>query len=144
MEELLSQLPGIIVTTITILGSGAAWRFYEKKLLLNQKTKEAEADQKKIERLEQRKNRDLFQEDLRERVLRLETKLEEAQREITLLTERSSGMRAIILLLHQENKILKNKFLGKDVELDGIEGLIGNNLEELLRETLGESVDEKE
>jgi hypothetical protein len=62
--EVEQQIFTVIVTFITVLTSTAAWKFYEKKLQIKQKEKEDNVRDGK-----------LYRDDLRERIVKLETLL---------------------------------------------------------------------
>jgi predicted RNase H-like nuclease (RuvC/YqgF family) len=111
MEEMTSQnLISVMITAITVLGSTAAWSFYEKKMKLRfQEDREDERQQH------------LFRDDLRERVAVLEAKLEtsykereELQSEIRKLSEATAAMRVEIDFLRKENESLRRQLKNRD------------------------------
>lgn len=111
MEEMTSQnLISVLITAITVLGSTAAWNFYEKKMKLRfQEDREDERQQH------------LFRDDLRERVAVLEAKLEtsykereELQSEIRKLSEATAAMRVEIDFLRKENESLRRQLKNRD------------------------------
>lgn len=111
MEEMTSQnLISVLITAITVLGSTAAWNFYEKRMKLRfQEDREDERQQH------------LFRDDLRERVAVLEAKLEtsykereELQSEIRKLSEATAAMRVEIDFLRKENETLRKQLKNRD------------------------------
>jgi len=98
MEE---NIYTILITLITVLTSTAAWKFYEKKL--NVKSMKEKGEQKDSE---------LFRDDLRDRVVKLETLLQESAKEKDKMREN------IILLTSQVSKLsVEVEFLRKDNEM---------------------------
>ena len=91
----------IIVTVLTVLTSSAAWKFWEKRMTINaEKDKDLKADGR------------LFREDLKDRVLKLETLLNESSKEKDKMREN------IILLTAQVSKLeVEVEFLRKDNEM---------------------------
>lgn len=87
----------LIVAVVTILGSGAAFKFYESFI----KSKKEEAREL---RQEQRSDNPetMFREDLLKRVNEMSTSLETAQSEILRLTQK-------VAELETENKYLKRE-----------------------------------
>ena len=111
MEEMTSQnFISVMITAITVLGSTAAWSFYEKRMKLRfQEDREDERQQH------------LFRDDLRERVAILESKLEtsykereELQTEIRKLSEATAAMRVEIDFLRKENETLRKQLKNRD------------------------------
>lgn len=111
MEEMTSQnFISVMITAITVLGSTAAWSFYEKRMKLRfQEDREDERQQH------------LFRDDLRERVAVLESKLEtsykereELQTEIRKLSEATAAMRVEIDFLRKENESLRRQLKNRD------------------------------
>lgn len=95
----------VIVTLITVAGSAGAWKFYESKL----RYKHRVSEQNKEEYV-------LFREDLRERVVKLEKKLsdkdkekEELQKQITELKTQLAEYKVRLEFLEKENSRLLNK-----------------------------------
>lgn len=68
MPEL--DITSIVITVITMLGGTGAWAYYAKRLELNKKLEESELAEK-----------NLYRDDLRERVAILEDRLENERRE---------------------------------------------------------------
>lgn len=95
----------IFITAITVLGSTAAWNFYEKRLLLKAK-----------EEKDREKERSEYKDDLRERVAVLESKLEkseldkrELQEEVLRLVEKISALSVEVEYLRRENADLRSQ-----------------------------------
>lgn len=111
MEEITSQnFISVVITAITVLGSSAAWNFYEKRLKLQSKSDQDEM-----------KQQHLFRDDLRERVAVLESKLEtsykereELQTELRKLSEATAAMRVEIDFLRKENEALRKQLKNRD------------------------------
>lgn len=83
----------VLVTTITVLGSAGAWRFYEKKAMRKEKTE------------------DYMKDECRERIARLEVLLEKSSIEkdflrnkILELTEEVAELRIKVDFLGDKNK----------------------------------------
>ena len=87
----------LIIAVVTILGSGAAFKFYESFI----KTKKEEARELRQERREENPET-MFREDLLKRVNEMSTSLETAQSEILRLTQK-------VAELETENKYLKRE-----------------------------------
>ena len=87
----------LIIAVVTILGSGAAFKFYESFI----KTKKEEARELRQERREENPET-MFREDLLKRVNEMSTSLESAQSEILRLTQK-------VAELETENKYLKRE-----------------------------------
>lgn len=87
----------LIIAVVTILGSGAAFKFYETFI----KTKKDEARELRQERREENPET-MFREDLLKRVNEMSTSLETAQSEILRLTQK-------VAELETENKYLKRE-----------------------------------
>lgn len=106
----LQDLSSVLVTAITVLGSTAAWNFYEKRMRLKHKEEQEDSRQQY-----------LFRDDLRERVAVLESKLEaaykdreELQDEIRQLAEQTAAMRVEIDFLRKENELLRKQLRARD------------------------------
>lgn len=88
---------GIIIALVTALTSGAAWKFWEQRLKAKQEMKE--------------KNREedfAYRDDLKARVGRLESLLEESNEKVLALTAEVHALRTEVLFLTKENERLKN------------------------------------
>lgn len=97
-------LATVFITLITVLGSSAAWKYYEKKLSYKLQAK-------KIEEIEDT----MHITDLRKRIEKLEKLLEEAKEEkddlrneIVKLTSETSAMKTELEYLLKENKLLRD------------------------------------
>jgi|TARA_R110000787_G_scaffold24935_5_gene70250 hypothetical protein len=95
----------VVVTMIAVLFSAGAWRFYERKIKL--KTK--------LETLD-RTDQNMYRDDLRERVKRLEKLLLSSSEEkdimrdqILSLTKEVSALHVKVDFLEKENQRLKSK-----------------------------------
>jgi predicted nuclease with TOPRIM domain len=96
----------LLVTVIGVLGSSAAWRFYEKKLAMSSTLQTDEI-----------KTGHLFREDLQDRVSNLETKLaqsakdkDDLQLEIKKLTQATSALKVEVEFLRKENALLRQLY----------------------------------
>ena len=105
MEGIDSNVITVLITLVTVLGSGAAWQFYEKRMNL----RHAESEKDKKEHL-------LYRDDLRERVAVLESKLEQSQKEkvelletLRELSEQTAALRVEVEFLKKENERLHDE-----------------------------------
>jgi septal ring factor EnvC (AmiA/AmiB activator) len=89
----------IAVTLITVLGSTAAWDFYKKKL-----------DMKKKEESEDKEEKNLYRDDLKDRVSKLELLLAESADEKDKLRDKVIALTADVATLST-----KVEFLEKEV-----------------------------
>jgi len=94
----------VLVTIMTVLFSAGAWKFYEKRIKL--KTE--------LER-EDRSDQNMYRDDLRDRVRRLEQLLtdsavekDEMRNQILSLTKEVSALHVKVEYLEKENQRLKN------------------------------------
>ena len=94
----------VIVTVVTVLFSAGAWKFYEARMQLKAKDNQ-----------DNRNDQNMYRDDLRERVKRLEQLLQESSEEkdemrgqILELTQEVSELRVKVLYLEKENERLKN------------------------------------
>lgn len=102
----LTEVIVVVVSTAgTILGSSAIWRFLESRAKEKQRT--ADLD---------RKDENLYRDDLRERVAVLESKLERAelekndlQREMIRLVEKIAALSVEVEFLRKENSDLRTE-----------------------------------
>ena len=92
----------LIIAVVTILGSGAAFKFYESFI----KTKKEEARELRQERREENPEA-MFREDLLKRVNEMSTSLETAQSEILRLTQKVAELETENRYLKREVDILK-------------------------------------
>ena len=112
MLDYTEVIVGALTTAGTVLGSSAAWKFWEKRA--GEKAKQAEMD---------RKDENLFRDDLRERVAALEAKLEKSdkekqnlQKEVIKLVEKIAMLSVEVEFLRKENTELREKlgYAGND------------------------------
>lgn len=96
----------LLITIVGVLGSSAAWRFYEKKLAMSSTLQSDEI-----------KTGHLFREDLQERVSNLESKLahsakdkDDLQLEIKKLTQATSALKVEVEFLRKENFLLRQLY----------------------------------
>ena len=97
------NLTSTIITIATVLTSAGAWQFYQNRLKLRHK-----------EKVEDRGEQTLFRDDLRERVVILEQKLEEAyenkaktERKLTEVMTQLAEYKVRLEYLEKENDRLK-------------------------------------
>lgn len=102
--EALDNITTVIITIITVLFSAGAWRFYETKMKLKAKVEQEEKD-----------HQNMYRDDLKERVRRLEQLLQDSEQQkkemsdkIIKLTEEVSELRVKVTFLEKENERLKN------------------------------------
>jgi len=88
----------VLVTLLTVLGSGAAWRYYEKRALNRERTE------------------NFLKDDCRERIIKMELLLErssnekdEMRSEILRLTSMVSELKVRVEFLERENQDLRQK-----------------------------------
>jgi len=99
------QIYTIFVTLITVLTSTAAWKFYEKRMSLKAKKED-----------DMSKDGKMFRDDLRDRVLKLETLLTESSKEkdkmrenIVSLTSQVSRLEVEVEFLRKDNEALRSE-----------------------------------
>jgi len=97
------QIYTIVITLLTVLTSTAAWKYYEKRLNLKAKKDEDNS-----------KDGRLYRDDLRDRVLKLETLLGESSKEkdkmrenIVSLTSQVSRLEVEVEFLRKDNESLR-------------------------------------
>tara|TARA_R100000908_G_C3630037_1_gene71347 strand:+ start:179 stop:478 length:300 start_codon:yes stop_codon:yes gene_type:complete len=88
----------IIISLITVLFGGGAWKFYE--FLIKKKS-----DDKKIELSE----KTMYRDDLKKRVSKLEEDKEECQKSLMDISNKLSSLETKIEYLEKENNELKIK-----------------------------------
>ncbi len=100
----IDNISTVLVTLFTVLFSAGAWKFYETKMKL--KAKDAQ---------DEKNDQNMYRDDLRERVRRLEQLLQESSEEkdemrdqILSLTKEVSELRVKVSFLEKENERLKN------------------------------------
>ena len=91
----------VVVTLITVLGSSAAWRFYEKRAMRKERDEE------------------FIRHDCKDRIAKLEVLLQESSREkdemratILKLTEQVSALAVKVEYLQKENSELLKRLKG--------------------------------
>lgn len=99
----MDNLTTIIVTITTVLFSASAWQFYEKRMKM--KSEEDKAD---------RSEQNMYRDDLKDRVKRLEQLLADSadekdkmREQILALTEEVSELRVKVTFLEKENNRLR-------------------------------------
>lgn len=100
----MDNLTTIIITVVTVLFSAGAWNFYEKKIQLK-------SDKMKGDKSDQ----NMYRDDLRQRVKKLEQLLsdsadekDEMRENILSLTNEVAVLRTKVTFLEKENERLKN------------------------------------
>lgn len=100
----IDNISTVIITLITVLFSAGAWKFYETRMRIK-------AEQQNDEKVHQ----NMYRDDLKERVKRLEQLLKESSNEkdlmreqILALTQEVSELRVKVTFLEKENERLKN------------------------------------
>ena len=91
-----NNLTTIIVSFITVLFGGGAWKFYE--FLVKKKS-----DDKKVEFTEQT----MYRDDLKGRVLRLEEDKEECMKSLMEISNKLASLETKVIFLEKENSELK-------------------------------------
>ena len=98
------QLTTIIITTLTVLGSSEAWKFFKTRLQLKSKEKNKQFDTDQA-----------YNKDLKERVQQMEGMLlqcvqakDDMQQMVLDLTSEVSTLRERVVHLEKENERLKN------------------------------------
>lgn len=93
-----NNLTTIIVSLITVLFGGGAWKFYE--FLVKKKS-----DDKKLELSEQT----MYRDDLKKRVLRLEQDKDECMKSLIEISKKLSSLETKVVFLEKENNELRIK-----------------------------------
>ena len=88
---------GIIIAIVTALTSGAAWKFWEQRMKAKQEERELD-----------RREDFAYRDDLKARVSRLETLLEQSNTQVLELTAEVHALRTEVGFLKKENERLKN------------------------------------
>ena len=91
-----NNLTTIIVSLITVLFGGGAWKFYE--FLVKKKS-----DDKKLELSEET----MYRDDLKNRVAKLEEDKEECMKSLMDLSSKISALETKVVFLEKENSELK-------------------------------------
>jgi len=94
----------LIIAVVTILGSGAAFKFYENLI----KAKKAEARELRMEKRDENPET-MFREDLLKRVEEMSAALESANAKILGLTQKVAELETENRYLQREIDILKRK-----------------------------------
>jgi phage host-nuclease inhibitor protein Gam len=89
----------ILVTVLTVLGSAGIWKYMEARLKAKATMNEQDLAQNDTVQ---------FRDDLKQRVLRLETLLEESNAQVITLTAKVGRLETEVLYLTKENERLKN------------------------------------
>ena len=92
----------IILAVVTVLGSGAAFKYYESRARLKSEERKAE----RLERKEEDPNT-LYRDDLKNRVEEMDRALKEAHKELLALTEKVAKLETENSFLRREIDILK-------------------------------------
>ena len=100
----MDNITTVIVTIVTVLFSAGAWKFYEARMKL-----------KSEEKADEKTDQNMYRDDLRERVRKLETLLSESSDEkdkmrnqILELTGEVAELKTKVEFLEKENERLKN------------------------------------
>lgn len=94
----------LIIAALTILGSGAAFKFYESVIKNKKEAAQQLRQEKRAENPET-----MFREDLLKRVEEMSIALEAAQGKILSLTQKVAELETENKYLHREIDILKRK-----------------------------------
>ena len=104
----MDNITTVIITIVTVLFSAGAWKFYEARMKL-----------KSEEKADEKTDQNMYRDDLRERVRKLETLLSESSDEkdamrdqILELTAEVAELRAKVEFLEKENQRLKKYLNG--------------------------------
>ena len=92
----------IIISLITVLFGGGAWKFYE--FLIKKKS-----DDKKVEMSE----KTMYRDDLKHRVAKLEDDKEECMKSLMEISNKLSALETKVLFLEKENNELKIRLQNK-------------------------------
>ena len=99
------DLPQILITALTLIFSAGAWNFYQARMKLKHNERKDEKDEKT-----------LFRDDLRERVAKLEQLLDQAQEEKEAIQEKLTNVlqdlaayRVRLEFLEKENERLRHR-----------------------------------
>jgi len=96
------NLTTIIISLITVLFGGGAWKFYE--FLIKKKS-----DDKKVEMSE----KTMYRDDLKKRVTKLEDDKEECMKSLMEISNKLSALETKVLFLEKENSELKIRLQNK-------------------------------
>ena len=95
----------IVITLITVLGSTAAWDFYKKKL-----------DMKKKAESEDKEEKNLYRDDLKERVSKLEQLLTDSAAEKDTLRDKVIALTAEVAALSTKVEYLEKEVARLETE----------------------------
>ncbi len=96
------NLTTIIISLITVLFGGGAWKFYE--FLIKKKSED-----KKVEMSE----KTMYRDDLKNRVKKLEEDKEECMKSLMDISNKLSALETKVLFLEKENSELKVRLQNK-------------------------------
>mgnify|MGYP001212277316 FL=1 len=96
------NLTTIIISLITVLFGGGAWKFYE--FLIKKKSED-----KKVEMSE----KTMYRDDLKNRVKKLEEDKEECMKSLMDISNKLSALETKVLFLEKENSELKIRLQNK-------------------------------
>jgi len=96
------NLTTIIISLITVLFGGGAWKFYE--FLIKKKSED-----KKVEMSE----KTMYRDDLKKRVTKLEDDKEECMKSLMEISNKLSALETKVLFLEKENSELKIRLQNK-------------------------------
>lgn len=96
------NLTTIIISLITVLFGGGAWKFYE--FLIKKKSED-----KKVEMSE----KTMYRDDLKNRVKKLEEDKEECMKSLMDISSKLSALETKVLFLERENSELKIRLQNK-------------------------------
>lgn len=96
------NLTTIIISLITVLFGGGAWKFYE--FLIKKKSED-----KKVEMSE----KTMYRDDLKNRVKKLEEDKEECMKSLMDISNKVSALETKVLFLERENSELKIRLQNK-------------------------------
>ena len=96
------NLTTIIISLITVLFGGGAWKFYE--FLIKKKSED-----KKVEMSE----KTMYRDDLKNRVKKLEEDKEECMKSLMDISNKLSALESKVLFLERENSELKIRLQNK-------------------------------
>jgi len=92
------NLTSIIITIITLLFSGGAWKFYEY-LIKNKRQKQKD----------KREEETIYRDDLKARVEKLEKEKEDCKEQLMIMSTQLSALRVEVEYIRRENDRLKYK-----------------------------------
>jgi pantothenate kinase len=90
------NLTSIIITIITLLFSGGAWKFYEY-LIKNKRQKQKDKREEEI----------IYRDDLKARVEKLEKEKEDCKEELMIMSTQLAALQVEVEYIKRENERLK-------------------------------------